>query len=89
MSYIIEVTPSCQRNINKACKKNPVLRRTLQKKMREIILNPLRYKPLMHALTGWRRVHIMKSFVLIFKVDKRSKAVTFIAFSHHDDAYKR
>lgn len=89
MSYTLDIMPSCQRTIDKACKKNATLREILRKKMNEIILNPLHYKPLMHDLAGERRVHIMKSFVLKFMVDNNKKIVTFLAFTHHDDAYKR
>ena len=47
------------------------------------------YKPLKYGLAGERRVHIMKSFVLKFEVDEAGKAVKFIFFGHHDDAYER
>ncbi len=89
MSYNSIVHPKCRREINKACKKNPVLREILRKKMHEIVLNPSRYKPLKYDLAGERRVHIMKSFVLKFEVDDSTKIVTFLAFEHHDNAYRR
>jgi len=87
--YNIEIKPSCQRDIEKLCKKNPVLREALEKKMNEVIQNPQHYKPLKYDLFGERRVHIMKSFVLKFEINENTKTVTFIIFSHHDDAYKR
>ena len=87
--YNIEIKPSCQRDIEKLCKKNPVLREALEKKIKEIVQNPQHYKPLKYGLAGERRVHIMKSFVLKFEIDEARKAVIFIAFSHHDEAYKR
>ena len=87
--YAINIKPSCQRDIEKRCKKNPVLREALEKKMNEIVQNPLHYKPLEHDLAGERRVHIMKSFVLKFEIDEISKVVEFVFFGHHDDAYKR
>lgn len=62
--YNIEIKPSCQKDIEKACKKNQVLKEALQKKMAEILENPQHYKPLKYELAGERRVHIMKSFVL-------------------------
>ena len=39
--YNIEIKPSCQRDIEKLCKKNPVLREALEKKMNELIINEL------------------------------------------------
>ena len=87
--YNIEIKPSCQRDIEKLCKKNPVLRGALEKKMNELVQNPQHYKPLKYDLAGERRVHIMKSFVLKFEMHENTKTVEFIAFDHHDDAYKR
>jgi len=89
MIYSYVIHPKCKKEINKACSKNPVLRTIIKKKIQGIILNPSHYKPLMHDLAGERRVHIMKSFVLKFEVNENRKVVTFLAFTHHDDAYKR
>lgn len=87
--YNYEIKPSCQKDIDKSCKKNPVLRNALENKMNEIVRNPEHYKPLMHDLAGERRVHILKSFVLKFVIDENTKTVTFFFFGHHDEAYKR
>jgi len=87
--YNIEIKPSCQKSICKLCRKNPVLRRALQNKMEEIAENPQRYKPLKYDMAGERRVHILKSFVLRFQIHETTKTLEFIAFDHHDDAYKR
>ena len=85
--YSVEIKPSCQKEIDKKCKKNSELAKALEKKMTEIVQNPEHYKPLKYDLAGERRAHIMKSFVLKFEVDENSKTVTFIAFAHHDEAY--
>ena len=87
--YNTEIKPSCQNSIDKLCKKNPVLRDALEKKMNEILENPQHYKPLKYDLAGEKRVHIMKSFVLKFEVNEAIKTVTFIFFGHHDEAFKR
>ena len=86
--YNLEIKPSCQRDIDKLCKKNPVLKKALEKKINEIIENPQHYKPLKYDLAGEKRVHIMKSFVLKFEVDDSNKIITLIFFGHHDEAYK-
>jgi len=78
-----------QKEMNKLCKRNSKLRKILRNKMEEIVASPERYKPLRYELVGERGVHIMKSFVLRFVIDHRKKIVNFIAFDHHDDAYKR
>lgn len=87
--YNLEIKPSCQRDIERLCKKNPVLRKALENKMNEILSNPQRYKPLKYDLAGERRVHMMKSFVLKFEINEATKTVTLIFFGHHDKAYKR
>ena len=87
--YSIEIKPSCQKDIEKLCKKDAVLKEALWKKMDEIIKNPERYKPLKHGLANQKRANIMKSFVLKFEINEETKTVKFIFFGHHDDAYKR
>lgn len=83
------VSDACEKSIGKFCRKNPILIEILKRKMKEIIQNPTHYKPLKYDFAGERRVHIMKSFVLKFKIDEQKKVVTFIFFGHHDEAYKK
>ncbi|MFH1641355.1 MAG: type II toxin-antitoxin system RelE/ParE family toxin [Nanoarchaeota archaeon] len=87
--YTLEIKPACKKIINKFCRKNSVLRNAIEKKVAEILANPHHYKPLRYDLSGERRVHIMKSFVLKFEIDTANRAVTLIEFGHHDDAYRR
>jgi len=89
MIYSMLISDDCEKSIDKLCKKNPVLKEALEKKMNEIIQNPQHYKPLKYDLAGERRVHIMKSFVLKFEINEQNQMVTFIFFGHHDEAYKR
>ena len=83
------VSDACEKGIKKLCKRNPILREALEKKMKEIIQNPQHYKPLKYDLAGEKRVHIMKNFVLKFEVNESIKIVRFIFFDHHDEAYRR
>ena len=87
--YGVEIKPSCQKNIEKLCKRNPVLAQILEKKMNEITQNPHHYKSLKYDLAGERRVHIMKSFVLKFMIHENNQTVEFIMFDHHDEVYRR
>lgn len=59
----------------------------ISKKVREIQINPYRFKPLRHDLKGLRRVHINKSFVLIYEIIESEKAVRLLDFDHHDTIY--
>ena len=87
MAYELEITSICQRRINKACNKNPVLRDALERKINEVREDPNRFKPLRYDLAGERSAHILKSFVLFFRVE--GDAVFFDRFRHHDDACRR
>lgn len=89
MTYQYVFHEKCKKEIDKSSKKNPVLQEALISKIREIVSNPQHYKPLKYKLAGERRVHIMKSFVLKFEIDESTKTIKFIAFGHHDEAYKR
>jgi len=47
------------------------------------------YKNLKYNMKDFKRVHIDKSFVLLFKFFKKEKTVLFYLLLHHDDVYKR
>jgi len=87
--YNLEIKPSCQKEIEKLCKKNSLLKDIIEKKIKEILQNPQHYKPLMYGLAGEKRVHIMKSFVLKFEVHETRQTVELIFFGPHDEAYRR
>lgn len=86
--YNLAYFPSCKKEIKKHIKKNEELRKALKNKLEEIIFNPYKFKPLTGPLAGLRRVHIMKSFVLLYKVEEKTKTVILVRFVHHDEAYK-
>jgi len=47
------------------------------------------FKNLRHGLSDRKRVHIDKSFVLTFSVDRKNNHILFLEFDHHDNIYKR
>jgi len=83
---ILKYTDEACFKIRKACAKNAELDKALSRKIAFILQNPLQFKPLMHDLKGKRGVHILKSFVLIYKVE--GDTVYIIDFAHHDGAYR-
>ena len=89
MAYRWELHEKCKREIDKHCKKNPVIQQALMNKIAEIVENPYHYKPLRYDLAGERRVHILKNFVLKFEILESQQTIRFIFFGHHDEAYKR
>ena len=74
-------------------KKDKKTSEILNKKIKQIISSDettiYHYKNLRHGLSEYKRVHIAKSFVLLFKVFKKEKFILFDRFDHHDNAYKR
>ena len=58
------------------------------KKVEEILSVPHRYKNLRAPLQQWKRVHIDKSYVLLFSVDETTRLVTLEDYDHHDGIYR-
>ena len=46
------------------------------------------YKNLKFPMNEFKRVHIDKSFVLVFKYDKTNNKIRFYDLDHHDKIYK-
>jgi YafQ family addiction module toxin component len=65
----------------------------LNKKIKQIISEDKstinHYKNLRYGLSDYKRVHVGKSFVLLFSVDLENNTIYFVKFEHHDKAYKR
>jgi YafQ family addiction module toxin component len=85
--YNLEVSESLKKTFTKIAKKNVSLKASLDKKIREILEDPYRYKPLHFPLQNKRRVHI-GSFVLLFSILENEKTIRLIDFDHHDNIYK-
>ena len=87
MVYSIEVNPDLDKVFLKLQKKNPKQMEIIFKKMGEIVEKPQHYKNLRSPLQHLRRVHIDKSFVLLFSVDENKKHIILEDFDHHDNIY--
>ncbi|MBW6518463.1 MAG: type II toxin-antitoxin system RelE/ParE family toxin [ANME-2 cluster archaeon] len=87
MKYNYEVSRQLERELDKLRRKNKKQYGIILKKMSEILENPLHYKALQHDMKGLRRVHIDKSFVLIFEIVETENKVIFQDFDHHDNIY--
>jgi len=79
--------------IRKLVKKDRKKAEIINKKIKEVIdsnkISINHYKNLRHDLKDFKRVHIDKSFVLIFKVDIQNNFILFVDFDHHDKIYKK
>ena len=89
MQYRFEIKPKLERKLKKIGKKDPVMFKATRDKIEEIIKNPYHYKPLRYDLRGLRRVHLEKSFVLVFEIDEKERIVRFLDFGHHDEIYRK
>lgn len=86
MVYELDISDVCEESIKKYGKKNAALKTALEKKIRQILENPHHFKPLKNPLQNKRRVQL-GSFVLIYEIEEQTRAVKFLKFSHHGDAY--
>ncbi len=80
---------SLEKILQKISKKNPKQVLIIGKKINEVILNPNHYKNLRKPLQHLKRVHIDKSFVLVFSVDEKTKTIIFEDYDHHDNIYSK
>lgn len=86
--YSLYISETLESKLNKLKKvdKNTLI--IISKKVREIQNDPYHFKPLRHDLKGIRRVHIRKSFVLVYEIIESENAVRLLDFDHHDKIYK-
>jgi YafQ family addiction module toxin component len=89
MQYKFEIKPKLEKKLKKIEKKDPVMFKAARDKIEEIIKNPRHYKPLRYDMKGLRRVHLEKSFVLMFEIDEEEKMVRFLDLDHHDEIYRK
>ena len=89
--YAYELRESLERELKKIARKSPELVRAISKKITEITNNvdASHYKNLRKPLQHLKRVHINKSFVLVFSVDELQKHIIFEDFDHHDNIYRK
>ncbi len=87
MAWELEVSPQFERDYRRLCKKDATFRRAIDKKVAQILEQPLHYKPLRGPLKGVRRVHVASSFVLLFEPNEKKQTVRLLRLAHHDEAY--
>ncbi len=85
--YSFDIKDSLDKKLSKITKKNPKQFEIIYNKIEEVIQNPQHYKNLKAPLQYLKRVHIDKSFVLLFSVNEQEKKVIFEELDHHDNIY--
>ena len=87
--YDLDIKEEADNIFKKLSKKNPKQLEIIDKKTQEVRLNPNHvYKFLRKPLQNFNRVHIDKSFVLIFKIKHGENVVVIYYYDHHDNVYK-
>lgn len=87
--YRLVVLPVVDRIFLKLKKKDKKQLLAINKKIVQLQANPFLGKPLHFPLQNLRRVHILKSFVLVYDIQEKQKTITIRAYDHHDRAYKK
>ncbi len=87
--YEYEFRKSVEKTLHKLAKKNSKQLLIIRNKIEEVIKNPQHYKNLRKPLQHLKRVHIDKSFVLVFSVDETTKTIIFEDYDHHDNIYSK
>lgn len=86
--YILETRGHVDKIFKKLARKDPKQMSAITKKLREILKNPHKFKPLHFPLAGKRRVHF-GSYILIFSIDEARKTVVLEDYGHHDEIYRK
>ena len=86
--YSYELRKSVEKIFFKLAKKNSKQLMIIENKIQEIRQNPQHYKNLRKPLQHLKRVHIDKSFVMVFSVDENRKHIIIEHYDHHDNIYK-
>jgi YafQ family addiction module toxin component len=86
--YKLAVKQSLDRKFKKLRKRDREMLLLIDKKVKEILKDPCRFKPLKKPLQNKRRVHVGGSFVLIYEINEEESIVTLVDFDHHDNIYK-
>jgi len=86
--YKLAIKEKLDKKFKKLHRKDKEMLRLIERKVKDILEDPYRFKPLRRPLQNKRRVHIAGSFVLIYEVNEEEKVVTLFDFDHHNNVYK-
>ncbi len=86
--YRLAIKESLDKKFRKLRKKDGEMLQLIDKKVRDILDEPHRFKPLRKPMQNKRRIHVGGSFVLVYEINEEEKIVTLLDFDHHDNVYK-
>ena len=85
MAYDLEISKEVDKKFEKLNKKNKKQLLIIKKKVEKILEDPYHFKPLKGDMKGSRRVHIDKSFVLVYEIE--GNKIKLLDYNHHDKVY--
>ena len=85
--YNFEVRDVLDGKFSKITKKDKEQMKIILRKIQEVIQKPNHYKNLRKPLQHLKRIHVGKSFVLVFSVNENTKTIIFEDYDHHDKIY--
>ncbi len=88
VSYNLELRAHVEKIFEKIAKRDKVQEQAIKNKLKQILEDPYRFKPLRAPMQNKRRVHIMGSFVLVYSIRESNKTVIVEDYDHHDNVYK-
>jgi YafQ family addiction module toxin component len=93
LPFSFQLSDELKTTIKTIAKKDQKMTEAINKKIKQIISSDDftidHYKNLQHSMSDYKRVHIMKHFVLLFKVYKKENFILFDKFDHHDKIYSK
>ena len=85
--YNLRIRDHVDRLFAKMARKDRPNLAIIYKKLEEVCANPDKFKPLSAPMQHLRRVHVLKSFVIIYSIDESTHSVWIEDFAHHDEVY--
>lgn len=86
-TYALDTKESAKKKLDKLKRKNPKQLQIIRNKLKQILEDPYRFKPLRSDMYGPREVHIDKHFVLVYSIDKEKMMVVIEDYDHHDKIF--
>lgn len=92
MAFSFNLSDELKATMVVLAKKDKKTAEIINKKIKQIIgcdeTTIEHYKNLRYGLKEYKRAHIGRCFVLLFRVLSKEKHIIFDKFGHHDDIYK-
>jgi len=88
LTYGLEISELLDTKLKRLSKRSRKRLEIIAKKVEQILEDPHHFKPLRGDMKGARRVHIDKSFVLVYEIDEDEQVVRLLDLEHHDKVYR-